>query len=73
MVRSLRALSLLALVAVPSGACVVKVGPGAFDWEQILAGKTWLFVSGITPALSPGCAAEAMRSPTRLMRVLSGV
>jgi 2-dehydro-3-deoxygluconokinase len=31
--------------------------PGMFDWDAIFAGAKWFHWSGITPALSEGCAA----------------
>lgn len=30
--------------------------PGDFNWKEILSGAEWFHVSGITPALSQGCA-----------------
>ncbi|EWH09656.1 PfkB domain-containing protein [Catenovulum agarivorans DS-2] len=33
-----------------------------FDWENILAGKDWLFLGGITPALSTNCASEIVKA-----------
>jgi 2-dehydro-3-deoxygluconokinase len=32
-----------------------------FDWTQILVDKEWLFISGITPALSENCAMETIK------------
>ncbi len=52
-----------------AGSAIAAVQPGTFDWEAILAGKAWLHVTGITPALSAGCAAEcrtAMETARRL-------
>ncbi|WP_353125174.1 sugar kinase [Parapedobacter pyrenivorans] len=42
-----------------------------FDWVKIFTGASWLFVSGITPALSDSCAAitVAMVSMARQMGV----
>ncbi|OOQ57738.1 sugar kinase [Mucilaginibacter pedocola] len=37
-----------------------EIAPGEFNWAEILKGKSWLFVSGITPAVSANCAAEAI-------------
>ena len=34
-----------------------EAGPGTFDWEKVFAGAQWFHFSGITPALSAGCAA----------------
>jgi 2-dehydro-3-deoxygluconokinase len=33
-----------------------------FDWQKILAGVSWLHVSGVTPALGPGAAESALRA-----------
>ncbi len=33
-----------------------ETAPGCFDWEKIFAGAKWFHWSGITPALSEGCA-----------------
>ena len=35
---------------------IAQAGPGDFDWDAILAGATWFHITGITPALSQGCA-----------------
>lgn len=40
-------------------------GPGDFDWDAVFQGATWFHVTGITPALSEGCAEltlEAVRA-----------
>jgi 2-dehydro-3-deoxygluconokinase len=52
-----------------AGSAIATILPGTFDWEAVLAGKTWLHVTGITPALSDACAAEcrtAMETARRL-------
>jgi 2-dehydro-3-deoxygluconokinase len=52
-----------------AGSAIAQLQPGTFDWEAILNGKTWLHVTGITPALSENCAAEcrtAMEAARRL-------
>ncbi len=52
-----------------AGSAIAGLQPGTFDWEAILSGKTWLHVTGITPALSESCAAEcrtAMETARRL-------
>lgn len=41
-----------------TGSAIAQVQPGTFDWEAILTGKSWLHVTGITPALSDSCALE---------------
>ncbi|TCC96866.1 sugar kinase [Pedobacter psychroterrae] len=37
-----------------------EITPEEFDWAELLKGKAWIFLSGITPALSPGCAQSAI-------------
>ena len=52
-----------------AGSAIAAIQPGTFDWERMLAGKAWLHVTGITPALSAACAAEcrtAMETARRL-------
>jgi 2-dehydro-3-deoxygluconokinase len=39
-----------------------RLGPGAFDWDALLAGATRLHLSGITPALGPDSAALALEA-----------
>lgn len=39
-----------------------KIAPGDIDWDKALDGQKWFHVSGITPALSRGCADEAIRA-----------
>ncbi len=41
---------------------ISEIGEGEFHWEQILNGKKWLFLSGITPALSDQCARESVKA-----------
>ena len=38
------------------GSAFATLDPAAFDWQALLAGARALHTSGITPALSPGCA-----------------
>ncbi len=52
-----------------AGSAIATIKPGTFDWEAVLAGKAWLHVTGITPALSDACAVEcrsAMETARRL-------
>jgi 2-dehydro-3-deoxygluconokinase len=42
-----------------AGSAVSELGPGAVAWEEVLAGARWFHTTGITPALSAGCAALA--------------
>jgi 2-dehydro-3-deoxygluconokinase len=37
-----------------------EIASDEFDWTEILPGTSWLFVSGITPAVSANCAAAAI-------------
>lgn len=36
---------------------IAELPPGAVDWPRVMAGATWLHVTGITPALGPAAAA----------------
>ncbi len=38
------------------GSSISLTQPGDFDWDRIFEGSTWFHITGITPALSPGCA-----------------
>jgi len=40
-----------------------------FNWEQILMGQSWVFVSGITPALSDACAQAVIALVTSAQKV----
>lgn len=40
---------------------ISQIKPGEFDWDTILRNQKWLFISGITPALSDTCAEETIR------------
>ncbi len=44
-----------------SHSAISQIKMGEFDWEMLLKGKSWVFVSGITPALSASCEAETIR------------
>ncbi len=35
---------------------------GQLDWEKILTGAKWFYLTGITPALSPSCAEAALEA-----------
>jgi 2-dehydro-3-deoxygluconokinase len=41
-----------------TGSAMANIAPGMIDWSKVLAGATWFYVTGITPALSES-AAEA--------------
>ena len=43
-----------------AGSAIAMMEKSDFDWEEILKGKNWLHVSGITPALSKACAEATM-------------
>ncbi|MDH5398660.1 MAG: sugar kinase [Cyclobacteriaceae bacterium] len=39
---------------------ISRIKPGTFDWDNMLEGKDWIHLTGITPALSEQCAAETI-------------
>lgn len=41
---------------------IAEAAPGEYDWKSLLRGADWLHLSGITPALSDGCAAAALEA-----------
>ena len=43
---------------------IALAGPGEFDWEAIFEDATWFHVTGITPALSQGCADLTLEAVT---------
>ncbi len=45
-----------------AGSSISELKKGEFDWETLLKDQQWLFVSGITPALSTSCAEETIRA-----------
>jgi 2-dehydro-3-deoxygluconokinase len=45
-----------------SGSAFATAAPELVDWEEALAGSTWLHVSGITAAIGPQAAQAAMRA-----------
>ncbi|MBP5230918.1 MAG: sugar kinase [Clostridia bacterium] len=45
-----------------AGSSFAESDPDEFDWETILEGASWFHVTGITPALSDGCAETALRA-----------
>ncbi len=46
-----------------------EMQPGEFNWTALLEGKKWVFVSGITAALSDHCAAAAIALVTEARRL----
>jgi 2-dehydro-3-deoxygluconokinase len=52
-----------------AGSAVSELGPGDLAWDTLLGGATWFHTTGITPALSAGCATlalEALKTAERL-------
>ena len=45
-----------------AGSAVSELSPGAVKWAEVLAGASWFHTTGITPALSDGCAALALEA-----------
>lgn len=45
-----------------AGSAVSALEPGALAWPAVLAGARWFHTSGITPALSDGCAELAIEA-----------
>lgn len=43
-----------------AGSAISQIGPDEFNWSDILEDQNWLFLSGITPALSKQCATETL-------------
>ena len=43
--------------------------PGDLDWSQIFSNAEWFHITGITPALSPSCAALAIESVREAKRL----
>lgn len=43
-----------------AGSAVSGIASGQIDWSRALAGASWFHTTGITPALSDGCAASAV-------------
>jgi 2-dehydro-3-deoxygluconokinase len=44
------------------GSAIALAKPGDFDWPALLAGADWFHLTGITPALSQGCADLALEA-----------
>lgn len=42
-----------------AGSAAARIAAGAFDWPALLAGAEAFHLSGITPAIGPGCRAES--------------
>ncbi len=45
-----------------AGSAISSVGPGQVDWSRALAGARWFHTTGITPALSEGCAEATLEA-----------
>lgn len=41
---------------------ISEIKANEFDWETILSGKKWIFLSGITPVLSKQCTLETIKA-----------
>lgn len=44
-----------------AGSAISQIGENEFDWEKIFIGQKWLYISGITAALSHQCAMETIK------------
>lgn len=44
------------------GSALAELAEGLFDWPAVFAGADWFHCTGITPALSPGAAAETLKA-----------
>ena len=45
-----------------SGSSIATVEPGMIDWKGVFDGASWFHVTGITPAISKGCADAALEA-----------
>ncbi len=45
-----------------AGSALAEIGAGDIDWTEVFRGARWFHWSGITPALSPGCAAALLEA-----------
>lgn len=45
-----------------SGSSIATVEPGMIDWKTAFNGASWFHVTGITPAISKGCAEAALEA-----------
>lgn len=45
-----------------AASAIAGVETGVFDWPAIFEGKHWFHLTGITPALSPSCAAVGLEA-----------
>jgi len=45
-----------------AGSAIAGAQPGEFDWDSIFEGADWFHFTGITPALSEGCAALCLEA-----------
>ena len=45
-----------------AGSAIAEAKPGEFDWDAIFEGADWFHFTGITPALSEGCAALCLEA-----------
>jgi 2-dehydro-3-deoxygluconokinase len=47
-----------------AGSAISGIGPGEIDWKTAFAGAAWFHTTGITPALSDGCASAVAEALT---------
>jgi len=45
-----------------SGSSIATVEPGMIDWKAVFDGASWFHITGITPAISKGCADAALEA-----------
>ena len=43
-----------------AGSSIATIEPAMFNWNHILADASWFHITGITPAISKGCADESV-------------
>lgn len=44
------------------GSSIATIEPGTIDWKAVLEDASWFHVTGITPAISKGCADSALEA-----------
>ena len=45
-----------------SGSSIATIEPGMTDWNYVLSDASWLHITGITPAISKGCADSSLEA-----------
>lgn len=56
-----------------AGSAFAAAQPRDWNWDALLAGVSWLHLSGVTPALGPGSAEAALEAVTRARMAGIGV